>query len=59
MLNAIRDAIRGKKTYILGTIAVLTAVVAWASGELTLSQGVAAMFVAVQSMFIRAGIANG
>lgn len=59
MFTKIKDAIRGKKTYILGCIAVATAIVAWAAGELTDVQFVTAIFVALQTIFIRAGISNG
>ena len=59
MLTAIKDAISGKKTYILGCVAVVSAVVAWAVGELTSLQCISAVFVAVQTMFVRAGIKKG
>lgn len=58
MLEKIRDAIRGKKTYILGVVAVATTIVAWASGEITGVQCATAIFVAFQTMFLRAGINN-
>jgi len=59
VLTKIKDAIHGKKTYILGCIAIATTIVAWAAGEITDVQGIAAIFVALQTMFIRAGISNG
>ncbi len=58
MLTTIRKAINGKKTYILGTVAVVTAIVAWAAGGLDDLQLIGAVFAALQSMFIRAGIAK-
>ena len=56
MLAKIKEMIKGKKTYILGSIAVVTAIVTWASNEITGVQLVTAVFVALQTMFIRAGI---
>jgi hypothetical protein len=58
MLEKIRNAVYGKKTYILSCVALVTALVAWASGELTDVQFVTAIFVALQTMFLRAGIAK-
>ena len=58
MLTKIKDAIKGKKTYILGAIAVVTTIVAWAAGEVTGVQCITAIFVAVQTMFIRAAVAK-
>lgn len=59
MLTKIKDAISGKKTYILGCVAIATTLVAWAAGEITDVQCVTAVFVALQTMFIRAGIKKG
>ncbi len=56
MFGVIRKAIAGKKTYILGVIAVGTALVAWATGGLTDTEAIVAVFAAMQSMFIRAGV---
>jgi len=56
MLAKIKEAISGKKTYILSCIAIATTVVAWASNEVTGTQCITAVFVAIQTMFIRAGI---
>ena len=58
MLKKIREAIKGKKSYLLATATIIVTVVAWASGEITDTQGIAAVVVAVQSMFLRAGIAK-
>ncbi len=59
MFTKIRDAIRGKKAYILGVAGIVTTIVAWASGEVTDVTAITAIFIAIQTMFIRAGISNG
>lgn len=56
MFAKIKEAIRGKKTYILGCVAVATTLVMWATGEITGVQCATAMFVEFQTMFLRAGI---
>ena len=56
MLTKIKEAISGKKTYVLGCIAIATTIVTWASNEVTDVQCITAVFVALQTMFIRAGI---
>ena len=53
-----KDWLAGKKTYLLGAAGLIGTIVAWASGEVTLAQAVGAAFIALQSMFIRAGIAK-
>ena len=58
MFKKIKDVISGKKTYILGCVALATTVVAWAAGEITDVQCITALFVEIQTMFIRAGIAK-
>ena len=58
MLEKIRAAVSGKKTYILGGIAVATSLVAWSVGEITLSDLAMAIFVALQTMFVRSGVAK-
>jgi len=56
MLAKIKEAISGKKTYILGCIAIATTVVTWATSGITNVQCITAIFVALQTMFVRAGI---
>ena len=56
MLDTIRNAIAGKKTYILGCVAVATSLVMWSTGEISLTNFAMAIFVALQTMFVRAGI---
>ena len=58
MLAKIKAAIAGKKTYILGVVGIVTTVVAWASGEVSDTEALVAVFVALQTMFLRAGIAK-
>ncbi len=57
-LTSIREKISGYKTYIVAVIAVMTAILAWATGGLSLTELVIAVFAAVQTMFIRAGVAK-
>lgn len=56
MLEKIRAAVRGKKTYILGCIGVATSLVAWSVAEITTAEFAYAIFLALQTMFIRAAI---
>lgn len=57
-LAKIKAAIKGKKTYILGSVAIATAAVAWASGEISGVACATAIFVAFEGMFLRAGVAK-
>ena len=58
MLEKIRIAVCGKKTYILAGIAMATALLSWAVGELTLGEFVTVIFGSLGGMFLRAGIAK-
>ncbi len=58
MLERIRAAVSGKKTYIVGVIGIATALVAWSVNEITLVQFASATFVALQTRFGRSGIAK-
>ena len=58
MLKKIRDTIKGKKTYLTGCVAILVAVVAWGSSEVTNVELATAIFIALQTMFVRAGVAK-
>ncbi len=58
ILTRIRETISGYKTYIVAVIAIATAVLAWATGDLSLTELAVAVFAAVQTMFIRAGVAK-
>lgn len=46
----------GYKTYFAGAAAILGALAAYASGELTLGELVTAAFLAAQTMFLRSGV---
>ncbi len=59
MFTKIRDALKGKKAYLIGIAAVLLALGSYASDELTGKELISAVFVAVEAMAIRAGIATG
>ena len=58
VLTSIREKISGYKTYIVAVIAIVTAVLAWSGDTITLTGLVGAIFAAVQTMFIRAGVAK-
>lgn len=48
--------IRGKKTYITAAVAVVTAVGAWATGEMALAEAIQLSFTAILGACIRNGI---
>ena len=58
MLERIRNAVKGKKTYILGCIGIATSLVAWSVSEVTTAEFAYAIFLALQTMFVRAGVAK-
>ncbi len=58
-MKRIREFLKGKKTYITAAIGLLGAVVAWADGQIDGVALLAAVWAAAQTVFIRAGIANG
>lgn len=55
-MNTIRQFLKGKKTYIMAIVGVLTAVAAWADGQIELTSLVGAIWAAAQTAFIRAGV---
>ena len=57
-MNRIRTFLQGKKTYIMAAIGLATAVVAWAEGQISGTALAASAWGAVQSCFLRAGIAT-
>jgi len=57
-VNTIREILKGKKTYLTAAVGVLGAVLAWSQGQLDVAGLLAAIWAAVQSCFIRAGIDN-
>ncbi len=57
-MNKVRDWLKGKKTYSAAAAGVLGAVMAWADGDISLVGLAGAAWAAVQTCFIRAGVAN-
>ena len=57
-MTKIKEWLKGKKTYITAAIGILGAVAAWADGQLELAGLVAAVWVAAQTIFIRAGVSK-
>lgn len=57
-MNKVREFLKGKKAYITAAIGLAGAVVAWADGQIDGVALLAAVWAAVQAVFIRAGIAN-
>jgi type IV secretory pathway VirB2 component (pilin) len=58
MLADLREFLAGKKTYLTAAVGIITATIAWSSGEITGLQFAQTLFVAIQTVFIRAGIAK-
>lgn len=56
MLEKLKDLLSGKKTYLIGLGAILTALVAYSSGDLSIVQLVQSIVAAVMAMTIRAGV---
>ena len=57
-MGAIREWLRGKKSYLVGVGAIVAAVLGFAEGEIELPALVAAITAAIMAMTIRAGIAK-
>lgn len=55
-LSDIREWLKGKKTYLSAAAACIAAVVAWSAGEIEVPGLAVAMWAALQTVFIRAGI---
>jgi len=55
-MDKIRDFLKGKKTYLVALSGMLAALIAFASGEMTLPETVAAITAAVMAMTMRAGV---
>jgi len=49
---------KGKKTYISGGLAILAALAGFLTGEITAPVAIGAAWAAVQTWFIRAGVAK-
>jgi hypothetical protein len=57
-MTKIREFLRGKKTYLTAGIGLLGALAAWSDGQITNISLAAALWAAVQTCFIRAGVAT-
>ncbi len=57
-MNKIRDFLKGKKTYVTAAIGLLGALAAFGDGQIDVTALCAAVWAAVQTCFIRAGVAN-
>ena len=57
-MNRIRAFLKGKKSYIVAVLGFLGAVVAWSENEISGTGLLAALWAAIQTCFIRAGISN-
>lgn len=57
-MSKIRNWLKGKKSYIVATVAILTALGGWVAEEITLIQLIGAIYVSLQAITIRAGIAK-
>jgi len=57
-MNKIREWLRGKKSYMMAVVGVAVALVAWSENEISGTGLLAALWAAIQTCFIRAGISN-
>ncbi len=58
IINRVRNLISGYKTYMAGVATILTTLVAWSTGELEFAHAVLAVILALEVMFLRAGVAK-
>lgn len=58
MLSKLRGSLDGKKTYIVGIVAVLGVILAWLNNSMTDIEAVKAIIEALMGMTIRAGISK-
>tara|TARA_R100001086_G_scaffold180400_1_gene100161 strand:- start:1406 stop:1591 length:186 start_codon:yes stop_codon:yes gene_type:complete len=57
-MERIRIALQGYKTYMVAIIAVLTAILAWLTGEASLFEAIEAVLFATGLGTLRAGVAT-
>lgn len=57
-MGAIREWLKGKKTYVLAAVTIVGAVVAWSQGEIEADKLAEAIVAALMAMTIRAGMAT-
>ena len=55
-MQKIRDYLKGKKTYLTAAIGLLSALLAWAEGQISGTAVLASLWAAAQSCFLRAGL---
>ena len=58
-MTKIRIWLKGKKTYLTAAIGVVGALIAWADGSIGSLALATAVWAALQTCFIRAGVGNG
>lgn len=58
MLDKIRQAIAGKKTYLVAVAALIGTAVAWSEGAISNFDALVALYAAIQAICIRAGVAK-
>jgi hypothetical protein len=58
MLTGVREWMKGKKTYFVGVLGILGAVVGFLSGDIDLAKMIEAIWMALAAMGIRAGIST-
>lgn len=56
MLSGIREWLNGKKAILTAVVGILTALIAWAAGEISTVILVTAVWVALEAIFIRLGV---
>ena len=55
-VNDIRQALAGKKTYLVGVLAILGTVISWSTGQMETGAAIEALVAAIMGMTIRAGV---
>ena len=58
MFDTIREKLQGYKTYIVAAVAVLTAILAWLTGEANIFDTINAIMLATGLGTLRAGISS-
>ena len=55
-MKSLREWLKGKKTYLTGAVAIITAISLYASGDVDLAATIQTIFGAIMGMTIRAGV---
>lgn len=58
ILNKLKTMLKGYKTYVAGTLAIITAIGSYLTDAATLPEALQAILTAVIGMTVRAGISN-